>query len=92
MLKIVPIWYFRFWQVPYFWPYFVEKGKNVQVSEDEIKVAIGALYPFQYEIVRHPIKAVGQFLINVDDYITEVFSPKKGFTESYRYFFVIKFM
>jgi len=57
----------------------IDKSKNVQISEDDIKEAVGALYPFQYEAVRHPIKAVGQLLINIDDYITDVFSPRKGF-------------
>jgi len=55
----------------------IDKSKNVQISEDDIKEAVGALYPFQYEAVRHPIKAVGQLLINIDDYITDVFSPRK---------------
>ena len=50
----------------------------MQFSEDDIKGAVGALYPFQYDVVRHPIRSLGQFLINVDDYVTELCSPKKG--------------
>ncbi|CBY18494.1 unnamed protein product [Oikopleura dioica] len=61
----------------------VEKGKNIgsEIQEEDIKNAVGALYPFQYEIVRHPIRSLGQGLINIDDYITEALSPRKGWAD-----------
>lgn len=58
--------------------YSVEKTQNIEIREEDIRIAIGALYPFQYEAFRHPIRFVGKCLIHTDDYLTYLFTRKKG--------------
>nr|XP_039259283.1 aspartyl/asparaginyl beta-hydroxylase-like isoform X1 [Styela clava] len=61
------------------------KGLVVRGSRIKITDAAGyasALYPFQYDSARHPLKAIGKFLTSIDDYITNFLFSSEVSTNS----------
>ena len=53
--------------------------RNIKtVSLTDVQSLLYALYPFQYDAVRHPLKAVGNSLVTVDDTFSNIFNkPNK---------------
>ncbi|XP_077965543.1 uncharacterized protein LOC120335740 isoform X3 [Styela clava] len=61
------------------------KGLVVRGSRIKVTDAAGyasALYPFQYDSARHPLKAIGKFLTSIDDYITNFLFSSEVSTNS----------
>lgn len=52
----------------------------------DFKTVIQALWPFQYQFFKHPLKYVGSILVSTDDVITNVFTskPKDKFVDKRR--------
>ena len=59
-------------------PIFLERRHAVSnITKDDLKNAMYSLYPFQYEVVRHPLKTLGHSLVAVDNTISTVLTRKR---------------
>merc|ERR1712110_986344 len=48
------------------------------ISKDDVLSGIYAMNPFQYEVVKHPLKTVGNGLVAVDDYVSKALVRKRS--------------
>jgi hypothetical protein len=47
------------------------------ISKEDVLSGIYAMNPFQYEVVKHPLKTVGNGLVAVDDYVSKALVRKR---------------